>query len=233
MAHWNKELLMTRTSTAVAHRVGDLQASSVDYILLDGSSSMMGKWWDCLGALENYMNVLKAESCASHGIIQVFDTHDLNYIARDGVIDSWKPFGEDPIGAHWGSTPLYDAINLMGRTLRDLDPPRCTAIIVTDGEENGSKHTTHAQARAILDWMRAKGWQVIFLGADFNNNAQAKLLGANESNSIGVRKQLLLEAGKVLGAKRARNYLFGEDINFSEDERKNFGGYLSGPSSSS
>lgn len=218
------------TKHQVATRVGALQAAQVDYILLDGSSSMMEKWWDCLGALENYISVLRAENVGSHGIIQVFDSIDLNHIARDSTIETWRPMSEDPVGASWGSTPLFDAINLMGRTLRDLDPPRATVIIVTDGEENGSRHTSAAQACAILDWCRAKGWQVVFLGADFNNSQQAKLLGANESNSIGVRKQLLLEAGKLLGSKRARNALFGEDINFSEDERKNFGGYLTGPS---
>jgi hypothetical protein len=210
----------------IANRVGSLQAAQLDYILLDGSSSMMGKWWDCLGALQGYIDVLKAENIGSHGIIQVFDTIDLNLIARDCTLDQWKPFAEDPIGAHWGSTPLYDAVNLMGRTLRDLDPPRARIVIVTDGAENGSRYTDATQARAILDWCRAKGWQVTFIGADFNNSAQAKLLGADEANSIGVRKQKLLEAGKQFGQKAARHALFGEDIRFTEDERKNFGGYL-------
>jgi len=36
----------------------------------------------------------------------------------------------------------------------------------------------------------------------------------------------MLEAGKALGEKRAKNAKFGDDISFSEDERKNFGGYL-------
>jgi hypothetical protein len=218
--------MTTTTTTALANRIGALQAPQLDYILLDGSQSMMGKWWDCLGALEGYINVLKAENIGSHGIIQVFDTHDLNYIARNSTLDQWESFGAKPIGAHWGSTPLYDAINLMGRSLRNLDPPRCRIIIVTDGAENGSNYTDATQARAILDWCRAKGWQVTFIGADFNNSTQAKLLGATESNSLGVQRQKLLEAGRSAGQKAARHALFGEDIKFTEDERKNFGGYL-------
>jgi len=110
--------------------------------------------------------------------------------------------------------------------LRDLDPPRCSIVIVTDGDENGSKYTDAEQARAFLDWCRAKGWQVTFIGADFNNSAQARLLGADARNSIGVTKARLLEAGKKLGEKRAAHALYGDDINFSEDERKDFGGYL-------
>jgi hypothetical protein len=97
---------------------------------------------------------------------------------------------------------------------------------VTDGDENGSRHTDHSQARAILDWCRAQGWQVTFLGADFNNSRQAKLLGATEQNSLGVQAQRLIDAGKVLGQKRARNALYGDDISFTDDEKRDFGGYL-------
>lgn len=206
------------------NRGGTLQAPQLDYILLDGSSSMMPKWWETMGALEAYVDVLKSQNINSQAIIQVFDSQDLDSIQRDCTLDNWGPLTD--IGAHWGMTPLYDAINLMARRLRDLNPPKCSVVIVTDGDENGSKHTTHDQARAMLDWCRAQGWQVTFLGADFNNTSQARLLGADDSNSVGARKMLLKEAGKSLGEKRAKHAMFGDDINFSEDERKNFGGYL-------
>jgi hypothetical protein len=208
----------------LAHRPGKLQAAQLDYILLDGSSSMMGKWWDSIGALRGFMDVLTAQNIGSHVILQVFDSHDIESIQKDCTLADCGDLSD--IGAHWGMTPLYDAINLMGRRLRDLDPPKCSIVIVTDGEETGSKVTTADQARAILDWCRAKGWQVTFIGADFNNCKQAQLLGADDSNSLGVQKTRLLETGKALGEKRVKHALFGDDINFSEDERKNFGGYL-------
>ena len=208
----------------VANRSGMLQAPQLDYILLDGSSSMQSKWWDTMGALEAYINVLKSQNINSQGVIQVFDSRDLDSEQRNCTLDQWGPLTD--IGAHWGMTPLYDAINLMGRKLRVLDPPRCSIVIITDGDENGSNHTNADQARAILDWCRAKGWQVTFLGADFNNSTQAKLLGADDSNSIGVRKMKLLEAGKALGEKRVKHALYGDDINFSDEERTKFGGFL-------
>jgi hypothetical protein len=208
----------------VTNRTGTLQAPQLDYVLLDGSSSMQSKWWDTIGALRAYTDVLKSQNVNSHGIMQVFDSHDLDCVVRDGTLDTWGDLSD--VGANWGMTPLYDAINLMARKLANLDPAKCSIVIVTDGDENGSNHTNADQARAMLDWCRAKGWQVTFLGADFNNSKQAKLLGADDSNSVGVRRELLLEAGKSLGAKRAKHALYGDDINFSEDERKNFGGYL-------
>ena len=208
----------------IINRSGTLQAPQLDYILLDGSSSMSPKWWETIGALEQYVSVLKSQNVNSHGIIQVFDSYDLDCVLRDGTLDTWGSLND--LGYNGGTTPLYDAINLMCRKLRDLDPPRASIVIVTDGDENGSAYTDANQARAMLDWCRAKGWQVTFLGADFNNSMQAKLLGADDTNSVGVRKEKMIEAGKSLGEKRAKHALYGDDINFSEDERKNFGGYL-------
>ena len=212
--------------TQLAHRPGELTSPSLDYFLLDGSGSMQEKWWDSMGAIDGFAAALRTANVASHGIISVFDSYDLALIQRDGPIGDWQPFAQSPLAAHWGSTPLYDAINLMGRTIRDLAPARCNIVIITDGDENGSRHTTAAQARGVLDWCRAQGWQVTFLGADFNNSRQAALLGADESNSLGVQQQKLLEAGTRLGEKRVRNALYGDDISFNDDEKRDFGGYL-------
>ena len=183
-------------SKQITLRPGHLLAPQLDYLLVDGSQSMKNKWWDCLGALDNFMGTLRNLNVASHGVAHVFDTYNLESIQRDSTIETWKTFNEDPLGSTWGGTPLYDAINLMGRRLKELDPKKCSIVIVT------------------------------FLGADFSNSSQAKLLGANEANAIGVRKELLSEAGKLLGFKRARHANGGEDINFSAEERTKFGGYL-------
>lgn len=217
-------------SKEIAIRNKTLLAPQLDYILVDGSFSMQKHWWDTLASLEGFVDVLKSQNINSHGIISVFDSYNLDCVQRDSTLDTWKRFSDDPLGSTWGGTPLYDAINLTGRHLRTLDPPKCSIVIVTDGDEMGSTHTNAVQARAILDWCRAKGWQVTFLGVDFNNKEQARLLGANDENMIGVRKEKLALAGKTLGEKRARNAQSGTDINFTKDEKDNFGGYLTGPS---
>lgn len=217
---------MTRALTT---RPGELLAPQLDYILIDGSGSMQDKWWETLAALDGFMDTLRANNVHSHGIVHVFDSHDKESIQRDNTISEWPTFSQEPIGAHWGSTPLYDAIQLMGRRLRDLDPPKASIVIITDGDENSSRFTDETQAKSILDWCRAKGWQITFLGADFNNSSQALALGANEHNTIGVRKMKLLEAGKTLGQKRAIYGACGTDISFSDEEKENFGGYLGGP----
>lgn len=219
-------------SRQIATKPGALQASQLDYILLDGSSSMSDKWGATLHSLEQFVNVLRSQNIASHGILQVFDSGNLSMIHRDGIIGDWAPLthGEARIPLPGGMTPLYDAINLMCRSLRDLNPPRASIVIATDGEEIGSKYTDAIQAKALLDWCRAMGWQVTFLGCDFDNAYQAGQLGSTPQNTIGVRKEMLKLAGKTLGEKRARNAISGTDINFTDDEKENFGGYLTGPS---
>jgi len=217
---------MTRQLT---NRTGALSAPQLDYFLVDGSGSMNDKWWESMGAMEQYTDVLKSENVSSHGIVHVFDSQNISNVQRDAPLADWPTFHPTtglPLTSTWGTTPLYDAINLMVRELAALDPARCSIVILTDGDENGSRYTTAEQARALLDWCRAKGWQVTFLGADFNNSRQAKLLGADATNSIGVQKRLLVDAGKALGEKRVNNARYGHDINFTEKEKSDFGGYL-------
>lgn len=212
--------------SALVPKQAELLAPQLDYILLDGSGSMYDKWADTLAGLRNYMSVLTAENIHSHGILHVFDQAHIEYIQRDDTIAQWEVIDTDHTQIPGGGTPLYDAINIMVRRIAELDPPRCMIIIITDGLESDSKVTTRDQARNLLDWCRAKGYQVIFLGSDFNNEGQARALGATDSNSLGIQKRLLSEAGKLLGEKRVDNARSGRDINFTGDEKSNFGGYL-------
>lgn len=214
----------------IINRPTSLVAPELDYFLVDGSASMRDKWWDTLGAMDNWLKVLRDQNVASHGIVHVFDSYNIESVQRDSAIGTWPTFGDDPIGSTFGGTPLYDAINTMGRRLRDLDPKKASIVIATDGDDTGNEYTDEHQARAILDWCRAKGWQVTFIGCDFNNSKQAKLLGADESNSIGVARKMLGAAGEELGRKRARFSKGAEDMKFSDAEKKQFGGYLTGPS---
>lgn len=214
-------------NTNLINRSGTLLAPQLDYILLDGSGSMSDKWWDTLAGLQNFLQVLRSENIASHGIVHVFDSVNMELVQRDSILADWKSLLDHPLSLHGGGTPLYDAVNLMVRRLADLDPPRCSIIIITDGMENGSTYTSAAQARNLLDWCRHKGWQITFLGADFYNSKQAKLLGANDSNSLAIQKMKLKEAGELLGRKRADHARTGKPISFTGSEKQDFGGYLS------
>lgn len=211
---------LTRRSTA-------LVAPQLDYFLVDGSGSMKGKWWDCLAAMDGFFSTLRSANIASHGVVSVFDDTNLQSIQRDSAISEWKTFNEDPIGATWGGTPLYDAVCAMGHHLRQLDPEVASIVIVTDGRETLSRCSLE-QARAVLDWCRGKGWQVTFLGADFDNTETCRRLGGTRENCLGITQAKLADAGKLLADKRVRHARSGGDIGFTSDEQSTFGGYLTG-----
>lgn len=219
----------------IAHRPGALDArddsslneqNELDYFLVDGSRSMQDKWWDFLAAADTLLRSAKSNGLQSHLIVHVFDSSDIEMIQRDCPIGQAKSFHEEPLGSYFQATPLYDAINLMGRRLRERDPKKASILIITDGDDSGGL-TSVDDARKILDWIKAKGWQVTFLGCDFNNSRQAALLGMNESNCIGVQQKLLSDAARNLATKRAAYSHSGEEISFSDKEKQQFGGYLS------
>jgi hypothetical protein len=147
-------------------------------------------------------------------------------VVLDSKISDWGKMGETVPFLCSGTTALFDAINFMGREMAHYQPERASIVIVTDGDNNGSKHTDSTQAKAILDWCRAQGWQVTFIGCNFDNASQAQALGAQPQQFIGVRKEKLKEAAKLLGQKRARYAAGADDIGFDDEEKKKFGGLL-------
>lgn len=214
----------------ITPRSGSLKTNTqFDYILLDGSGSMASKWLDTCAAIDNYVDVLRKNNVNTTLRLHIFDSTDIEYRAQENPIEQWQP--ATSFGFHGGGTPLYDAINVMGRAMKDLDPPRAHILIATDGQETSSK-TTRVQAKAILDWCRAKGWQVTFMGCDWNNSEQAKSLGCSEQACIGVQQKLLGDAARNLAEKRTRYGLYGENMHFTDNEKQQFGGYLASPSGS-
>lgn len=217
--------LRTR-SDLVKGKESSLHSQFMEYFLVDGSGSMISNWPQTNAGMAQYVEHLKSKNIRSWGIAQVFDSSNLCDIQLDTELEFWPDLRGFNLRCPGGGTPLYDAVNLMVRDLAERQPTNCAITIVTDGEESGSRHTSYEQARALLDWCRAQGWQVTFLGANFDNSEVAKRLGANPTNLIGVRRELLAEAGKTLAEKRMNNIITGADIDFTKDEQTKFGGYL-------
>ena len=201
--------------------------TQVDFLLLDSSSSMYGTVWEnAVKSIDAYIGGMRLANVNTRTIVSVFGAQTPEYIHIDAPIAEWQPL---TVGMFGGGTPLYDAISLMGRRLRDLDPPRAAITIVTDGDDNGSTFCDVHQAKAILDWCRAKGWQVTFIGAGFDNLRLARALGADEASAIGTSPQRLLEATEALAKKRAHYGLTGAPMHYSDAEKQQFGGYLPAP----
>lgn len=207
----------------------------MDYILLDGSSSMGTmnpgtKWISSCQAIDAYVEQLKAERIHSHIYLHVFASgSDCDLVGYDGPISEWQPI-TGRLATPYGGTQLYDAVGILARRMRDFDPERGRITIATDGDDAGSRHTDIHQARGYIDWLKAKGWPVTFIGVDFSNYSQAAMLGASKENTVGVAKARLVDAMRNVGKKAAAHARGAEDINFTSEEQETFGGYLAGPS---
>jgi hypothetical protein len=187
---------------------------------------MTSKWLDSIRAIDLYVDQLAGLS--SLITLTTFNTIHERFnceIQREATPSTWEPLTHSPIHRPGGGTPLYDAINVMGRALAAENPDRCAILIVTDGQATTSA-TSQEQASQILEWCRAKGWQVTFIGCDFNNLRMAKLLGNDSSNTIGVATARLPEVIRSLADKRKLYGASGSDIGFSDSEKQQFGGYL-------
>jgi von Willebrand factor type A domain-containing protein len=190
-----------------------------DFILLDRSGSMASLWTEALGSINGYVKKLAEDKVDTGVTLAVFDSNLDFEIVRDRIIPStWRPVSNADATPR-GGTPLNDAVGKIVALANAGNYDRVAIIIMTDGHENASKELSVADAKRLLDDCRAKGWQVIFLGANFDNAAQA----ASYNNASGATVQASagnLRASTVsLAQKRGFYGATGQSIVFDETEK--------------
>ena len=105
-------------------------------------------------------------------------------------------------------TPLYDAIGRIVSLAEKDKPEKAVIVIMTDGEENSSQEMTKIAAKAALDRVRAKGWEVVFLGTEFSNFDDATGVGQTASRNMAVSKDQLSDSMNRL-AQKSKDYANG------------------------
>ncbi len=199
-----------------------------DFILLDRSQSMSsrGRWAEAIAGINGYVKKLADDNVDTGITLAVFDKNDGNLcfeVIRNRITPkTWKPVSnEDATPRGW--TPLYDAVgqivSLAHAGFNGTPYDKVAIIIVTDGENNSSKEVSLTQARVLLDGCRGLGWQVIFLGADFDNAAQAASLNNNVNATVSAGIGKLVETMHVTASKRHRYSVTGQSISYSDDEK--------------
>jgi hypothetical protein len=193
------------------------------YMLLDRTGSMASIWSETLSSINGYVAKLAADKVDARITLAMFDSNDgTQFDVIRGTVDvkDW-PAVTDAEASPRGYTPLYDAIGrLMGLANADASD-RASVIIVTDGQENASREVTREGAKAMLDRVQAKGWDVVFLGANFDAFSQAASLGgvAGQTLNIAPGSMQAAMAGPV--AARSRSYhIGGAAAAFSDEDRK-------------
>jgi len=196
-----------------------------DFILLDRSQSMAdaGKWPEAVKAINLYVKKLADDDVDTGVTLAAFDKYNGEFdyrVIRDRITPkTWRPV-DDTDASPRGWTPLNDAIGRMVSQARAAAYDKVAIIIVTDGEENSSKELTVAEAKAQLDDCRKRGWQVIFLGADYDNVAQAASYGTKASSTVQPTVENLAEAMSATASMRTRYGLTGQAMEYDEDTRQ-------------
>jgi hypothetical protein len=196
------------------------------YILLDRTGSMEPIWKEALSSVNAYAEGLAAldggPRVDTDITLAVFDAQDgLQFdVVRKGVdADGWKKV-TDADATPRGMTPLYDAIGRMVALAEKDRPGKAVLVIMTDGEENSSTEMTKTAAKAALDRVRAKGWEVVFLGAEFSNFDDAEGVGQTATRNMAVGKDQLNESMQRLSQK-SKDYARGAEasIEWNAEDR--------------
>lgn len=193
-----------------------------DFILLDRSGSMQSMWTEALSSINAYVAKLAKDGVDTGVTLAAFDgdgscSFD---IVRDRIIPStWKPVSNEDVTPR-GSTPLNDATGKIVNLARSGNYDKVAIIIMTDGHENASRELTVQQARALLDDCRAKNWQVIFLGANFDNATQAASYGNAAGQTVQASVKNLGATMASLSASRAAYASTGASMGFTDEEKR-------------
>ncbi len=199
-------------STATAKAPGSPAIHS--YIRLDRTGSMEPIWSEALSSVNAYADGLATldggPRVDADITLAVFDAQDgLQFdVLREGVdAERWKKVSSDEVSPR-GMTPLYDAIGRIVSLAEKDRPEKAVIVIMTDGEENSSKEMTKATARAALERVRKKGWEVVVLGAEFSNFDDAEGVGQTSSRNMAVGKDQLSDSMRRLSQK-SKDYAAG------------------------
>jgi hypothetical protein len=196
------------------------------YILLDRTGSMEPIWSEALSSVNAYADGLASldggPRVDADITLAVFDSQDgFQFdVLRSGVdAERWRKVTDKEVNPR-GMTPLYDAIGRIVSLAEKDRPEKAVIVIMTDGEENSSEEMTKATTKAALDRVRKKGWEVVFLGAEFSKFNDAEGVGQTSSRNMAVSKDQLENSMRGL-AKKSKDYASGAapTVEFNDQDR--------------
>lgn len=198
------------------------------YILLDRTGSMSDIWDEALGSVNAYAAAIgkledgEADDLETSVTLAVFDHQEgfqYDVLRKDVQPEAWANVTNDEVSPR-GMTPLFDAINRTITMAEADNPEKAVIVIMTDGHENSSREVTREGAKAALDRAEARGWEVVFLGAEFASFGDADAVGVSSNKQMAVSAGTLSITQERL-AKKARDYGKGyeSEIEFDEEDR--------------
>lgn len=187
-----KKKVTTTTTTVVTETIDDgVKKPFHAMILIDNSGSMAGWQQRVVSGVNEYVNTLRKTAeeggFVARVTVQLFDGDfsgnlRIKTIRESRDVNAWAPVTMMEIAPN-GNTPLYDAVNAaidyLNRHAEDSDK---ALVVLTDGGENASKVEGEVVKRRIAT-CEAKGWLVIYLGANQDAWSVGGSMGFNASTT--------------------------------------------------
>lgn len=193
-------------------------AKSNVFILLDRSGSMYSHWNETLGSINGYIKELKKQKALSKATLAVFD--DISYeLVRDSIKASdWQDISEKEADPR-GLTPLYDSVVKMVANIENVRTKRNTLVVITDGQENASKEATKDSAKAAIKKLEDKGFDIVFLGANFDAMKDSGAIGISIDQTLNMTQQNYGATMKGLAERTVSYTATGTVKQFTEEDR--------------
>jgi hypothetical protein len=196
------------------------------YILLDRSGSMQSLWVEALSSVNAYAKELNnktdGDAVDSHVTLAVFDDHEglkFDLLRRKQPVLHWEKV-TDAEASPRGMTPLLDALGRIIALAETDNPDKAVIVVMTDGQENASREVTRDGAKAALDRVKAKGWDVVFLGANFDNISDAASVGVGGAQQMAMAPGTMNESMLRMAKKSRAYFVRGEKHVFEEADRE-------------
>jgi hypothetical protein len=184
------------------------------FVLLDRSGSMTPRWNEVLTMIEGWTK----DAGDNKVTFAVFDHEYASVIERGAPGEIIPAIKTKEIGPR-GTTALFDAIGRMGDTINTLGKKKGQVVIITDGQENSSRQHNKATAGRIVAGWKERGYDVVFLGADFDAFSEAQQIGIAQGQTMSFNSQSAEATASVLRARTMSYADTGVVSDFSDEDR--------------
>jgi Mg-chelatase subunit ChlD len=197
------------------------------FILLDRTGSMSPIWKEAVSSVNAYVEELVKDGADDKVTLAVFDGYSgLDYkVLRDSVlISNWNELKLDEVSPR-GTTPLHDAMMRIIADAEEVKNKKTILVVMTDGHENASRENTKENVKAAIDRLEKKGWQINFLGVNFNAFDDAHMVGVNLGQTINVQPQYLPQTmcNTAYLHSGYRGSPMGQSVNYTSEDRLDSG----------
>lgn len=150
--------------------------------VLDRSGSMGSIVNDAIGGFNTFLAEQQALPDPADMTVVLFD--DKYEVLYDSIpLSDVKPLTTQTFVPR-GMTAMNDAICRSLTSLEIKNPKKAIVCILTDGEENNSREFTTEQTKEKIKAAEARGWEVLYLGANQDAFAVGASYGVAAGNSM-------------------------------------------------